>query len=66
MERKPTLGRPHPVGSFQAQHKLANEEAVLTAVEYVRRQDNPLALWIAPEISGVDGTSRGADATPLA
>jgi REP element-mobilizing transposase RayT len=35
-----------------SKRKLPNDEAVRTAIEYVRNQPNPLLIWIAGEASG--------------
>ncbi len=34
-----------------SKRKLPNEAAVLSAIEYVRNQHNPLVVWISPELS---------------
>ncbi len=33
--------------------KLANEESLAAAIEYVRNQENPLLVWINPEVDGM-------------
>jgi REP element-mobilizing transposase RayT len=44
-----------------SKRKLPTDSAVVAAVEYVRTQERPLALWIAPEFGAPSG-ERGASA----
>ena len=52
--RKLNQAYPRPVGgtwwaASGSRRRLPNEQAVLAAVEYVRNQEYPLAIWTAPE-----------------